>query len=141
MMKRCMAFVETGEFPGRSLYWVAGEPTGTYDNRDSGLRVAFDATGPDNAYCVVFEDATVWTEEDRADAVEAALPIATHWIADMEKIAVGHVRRTDRSEDEHITEIVLSGAQEAEPQTNVTIAARGDTQLMVRLERKPLGPT
>lgn len=100
LTERCWEFVDTGDFPGRGLFWVRDTaPIRTYDDRGAGLRVEYAGLDLNDLFCAVSNHEGAWNETDRDAVFEAISLAAPEWIATRNNIRIDEVITTTMSDE------------------------------------------
>jgi len=108
LVERCWEYVDTGDFPGRGLFWVREtSPWRTYDDRGANLRIQYGGTSLDDLLCAVSNHEEAWSQIDRDAVFDAIDRAAPAWVAARNDIPIDDVRRSNITDGEYLRHLVF----------------------------------
>lgn len=108
LVERCWKYVDTGDFPGRGLYWVRGtDPINTMEDRGANLRVIYGGTSLDDLVCGVTNHEVAWSPAERDAVFEAIEAAAPEWVAERNQIPASEVKRSNVTDGDYKRHVVF----------------------------------
>ncbi|MEM1152485.1 MAG: hypothetical protein AAGI03_18430 [Pseudomonadota bacterium] len=108
LVERCWEYVDTGDFPGRGLFWVREtSPWRTREDRGASLRIQYGGTSLDDLLCAVSNHEEAWSRTDRDAVFDAIDRAAPAWVASRNDIPINDVRRSNITDGEYPRHLVF----------------------------------
>ena len=106
-VERCWEYVDTGDFPSRSLYWNSNNGSPRYENADSSVSVTISGLHLNHLSCTIVSHDVASHQNDKLNIFQYVASNAPMWISDRESVLLDKLTRTDLKKKSHFLRVVF----------------------------------